>query len=105
MSGKHPHLNPLALRKELLIAESEINRVQLIGDVAVMATAVNTLATRALSFSSIFTSAMALLSGIGKPAETPVKSSWLQTILKSVGLISTLWVALGPKAKRRGDIA
>jgi len=90
-------LNPLALRKELLIAESELNRVQLIGDMASMATAVNTLAARALSFGSIFASAMALLSGLSKPAENPAKSSWLQTILKGVGLISTLWVALRPK--------
>jgi hypothetical protein len=97
MSGKHPHLNPLALRKELLIAESDLNRVQLIGDMVSLATAVNTLAVRALSFGSIFASAMALLSSFGKPAETPAKSSWLQTILKGVGLISTLWVALRPK--------
>lgn len=103
MSGKHPHLTPLALRKELLIAESDLNRVQLIGDMVSMATAVNTLAVRALSFGSIFASAMALLSGLGKPATPQTKPSWLQTLLKGVGLVSTLWVAFRPKAKRTDD--
>jgi len=33
MFGKNPHMTPLELRKQLLIAESELNRVQLAEDI------------------------------------------------------------------------
>ena len=32
MFGKNPRMNPLESRKQLLIAESELNRAQLVGD-------------------------------------------------------------------------
>jgi hypothetical protein len=92
-------MNPLESRKRLLIAESEINRTQLVGDMAALREDVHALTGRAKSLGSIAASAAALVAGLvafrrSKPAEAAVKPSWLQTILKGAGLVSNLWRAL-----------
>ena len=99
MSGKNPRINPLELRKQILIAESELNRAQLVGDMATFTAGVRTLTDRAKSFGSIASSAAVLLVGLaafrrGKSADDDAKPSWPQTILKGAGLISNLWLAL-----------
>jgi hypothetical protein len=98
MFGATPRLTPLKLRKQLLIAESELNRAQLVGDMAVLTAGVRTLTDRAKSFGSIASSAALLVAGLaafrrGKPVDADAKLSWLQIILKGAGLISTLWLA------------
>ena len=102
-------MNPLELRKELLIAESELNRAQLVGDMAALTAEVRTLTDRAKSFGSIASSAAVLVAALaafkrGKPVDADAKPSWLKTILKGAGLISTLWLAFRSKRRDRAGI-
>ena len=88
----------LESRKQLLIAESELGRAQLIGDMAALTADVHTLTNRAKSFGSIASSAAALVVGLAafrraRSAPAATKPSWPQTILKSAGMVSTLWRA------------
>ena len=108
MFGKNPRMNPLESRKQLLIAESELNRAQLVGDMAALTAEVRTLAGRAKSFGSIASSAAVLVAGLaafrrGKPADADAKPSWLRTILKGAGLISTLWLEFRSQGRDQTD--
>ena len=99
-------MNPLESRKQLLIAESELNRAQLAGDLAALTAGVRTLTDRAKSLGSIASSAAVLLAGLaafrrGKLADADGKPSWRRTLLKSAGLISTLWLAFRPRGRDR----
>ena len=101
-------MNPLESRKQLLIAESELNRAQLAGDLAALTAGVRTLTDRAKSFSAIASSAAVLVAGLaafrrGKSADAEGKPPWLQTILKGAGLISTLWLAFRSRGRDQQD--
>lgn len=98
MFGENPRMNPLLSRKRLLIAESELNRVQMVGDVVALSVGVRTVTDRAKTFGSIASSVAVLAMGLaafqrGKPADAAEKPSWLQTLLKGAGLVSTIWLA------------
>jgi len=104
MFGKKSRVTPLELRKQLLIAESELNRAQLVGDMAALTAGVRTLTDRAKLFGSIASSAALLVAGLaafrrGKCVDADVKPSWLQMILKGAGMVSTLWLALRAKGR------
>ena len=108
MFGKKPRLNPLESRKQLLIAESELNRAQMAGDMAALTAGVRTLTDRAKSCGSIASSAAVLVAGLaafrrGKPVDADAKQSWLQTIFKGAGLISTLWLAFRSQGRHQKD--
>jgi hypothetical protein len=95
-------MNPLESRKQLLIAESELNRAQLIGDMAALTADVRTLTDRVKTYSSIASAAAVLVTGLaacqrGKCVDADAKPSWLQTILKGAGLVSTFWLAFRAK--------
>jgi hypothetical protein len=101
-------MNSLESRKQLLIAESELNRAQMAGDLAALTAGVRTLTDRAKSFSAIASSAAVLVTGLaalrrGKSVDAEGKPSWLQTILKSAGLISTLWLAFRSRGRDQQD--
>ena len=105
MFRKVPRVNPLQSRKYLLVAESELNRAQLVGEMAALTADVRALAVRAQSFGSIASSAAGLLAGLAafrrdKSATAAAKPSWVRNVLKGAGLVSTLWLAL--RAQRRG---
>ena len=109
MFGKKPRINPLESRKQLLIAESELNRAQMVGDMAALTAGVRTLTDRAKSFGSIASSAAVLVAGLaafrrGKPMGADAKPSWLRTILKGAGLISTFWLAFRSQRRDRDGI-
>ena len=79
MFGKKPRMNPLESRKQLLIAESELNRAQLVGDMAVLTADIRTLTDRAKSFGSIASSVAVLVAGLaafrrGKPVDADAKT-------------------------------
>ena len=98
MFGENPRMNTLATRKQLLLAESELNRSQLVREMADLRAGIRTLTGRAQSLTSIVSSVAALVSALAafrhsKPAHADAKPSWPQTILKGAGLISTLWLA------------
>jgi len=90
-------MKPLTSRKKLLIAESELNRAQLVQELQTMADKVHSLANQARTISSLASAAATLIAGLASfrqkkesaPAEE--KSSWLQTIVKGAGLVSTIW--------------
>ncbi len=97
MFGTSPRLNQLEARKKLLIAESELNRAQLIDDVTALREDVGALAQRAKLVTSIAAAAAALVTGVvavrrRKPADAAnPKPSWLQGALKGASLVSNLW--------------
>jgi hypothetical protein len=106
MSGKNPRLNPLQSRKQLLIAESELNRAQLVQEWEAMAGGVRAVADRAKIFAAVASSAAVLVASLaafrrGKPAPVEAKPSWLQTILKGASLVSTLWLAFRSPGRGR----
>jgi hypothetical protein len=94
-------MKPLESRKQLLIAESELNRAQLVREWRTMAGEASTLAHQARTISSLASAAASLVGGllslrrkISAPAAE--KPPWWQTILKSAGLVSTLWQSFRP---------
>jgi len=103
MSGKSPRINPLESRKRLLVAESELNRVQLVHEWVAVTAGVHALSDRVKTFGSIASAATLLVAGLascrrGKSGNAGTKLSWLQTILKSAGLVSTIWLAFRGKS-------
>jgi hypothetical protein len=93
-------MNPLASRKKLLIAESELNRAQLGQDWWKMTDVVHAFATKVRMAGSLASTVAALVAGVASfhhkiPAPVAEKPSWLQTILKGAGLVSTLWAQFG----------
>ncbi len=101
MFGKSPRLTPLQSRKQLLVAESELNRAQLACDIAALKAHVRTLTDRAKSLGLVVSSVAVLVAGLaafrrGQRAGTGAKSSWLKTILKGAHLISSFWPASRP---------
>ena len=61
MFGKKSHVTPLELRKQLLIAESELNRAQLVQDWQAVADGVRSAADQARTLSSVASAAAALV--------------------------------------------
>ena len=98
MFGKESHVSPLEVRKQLLIAESELNRAQLSEEWQTMAHGVRDLAHWAKTIAAWAPSAALLVAGLAafrrrKPAPAPKNSSWFQRILNGVRLASTIWFA------------
>ena len=99
-------MNPTQSRKQLLIAESELNRAQLVQDWKLMADAVHMLADEAHTVRSIASAAASLVTGLAsfrrkKSTPAAAKSSWWQTVLTGVRAASTLW--LGFSANERAQ--
>jgi hypothetical protein len=98
MFGKSPRLSPLESRKQLLLAESELNRAQLGVDMAALSAEVCAFTDRAKSLGSLASSAAMLVAGLaafrrGRPADAGTKPSWFKRILKGAGVVSSLWLA------------
>ena len=109
MFGKKPRLNPLESRKQLLIAESELNRAQMVQEWQAMADGVHSVADRARTISSIASTAASLIAGLAsfrrnKSAPAAEKPSLGQTLLKGAGLISTVWQAIRSSGRGRDGV-
>jgi hypothetical protein len=107
MFGKGPPLDPLETRKELLIAESELNRAQLSQEWQAMAHAVGALTHRVSTLGAWVSAAVLLVAGFaalrtGPPARGAAKRTWFQKILNSARMASTIWVAL-PSRRHKPD--
>jgi hypothetical protein len=101
-------MNPLASRKKLLIAESELNRAQLVQDWQTLTAEVSGLAKEARTLRAIASATAGLVTGLislrrkhRMPASA--KPSWLQTLLKGAGQISTVWAAFRAPARPSRD--
>ena len=89
-------MKPLESRKQLLIAESELNRAHLISDWENLAGEVHALTHRAKTVGRLASAAVALVSAVSflrrhKSAPTAEKTPWWQTILKGAGWLGTFW--------------
>ena len=95
-------MNSLKTRKQLLIAESELNRAQLVQEWQTMADGVRSVTDRAKSFGSIASIAAVLVAGLAairrskfsRPGEKP---AWWQTLLKGWRLAGSLWSEFRPR--------
>ena len=110
MFGKKPHVSPLESRKQLLIAESELNRAQLSEEWQTMAHGVRDLAHRAKTMAAWASSAALLVAGVtalrrAPPAPGITKSSWFQKILNGARLVSTIWFAFRGRGQRSNPVA
>jgi negative regulator of sigma E activity len=79
-----------------LIAESELNRAQLVQEWRVMRDEVHSLASQARSIGSIASAAATLVAGLSslrrkKSEPAAEKPSWWQTLLKGAGLVGSFW--------------
>ena len=107
MSGKNTRMNPLKSRKQLLIAESELNRAQLVQELETIKGKFHSLANQARTVSSLVSAAATLIAGLAsfrhkkESAPAAEKPSWLQTIVKGAGLVSTVWQAFRPQNREQ----
>jgi hypothetical protein len=95
MPGQADRMSPLATRKRLLLAESDINRVRLADDLLVVSRSVGAFTDRAGSYGRIASSVVGLVAGLAAATapKTEVKQGWLQTAISGAGLLSSLWGA------------
>ena len=105
MPGKTSHLNLLESRKQLLIAESELNRAGLSEEWQAMAHGVRDFAHRAKNIVAWASSAALVVAGVTalrrRPsAPSPTKSSWLQKILNGARLASMLWFSFRARGEK-----
>jgi len=84
-------MNALAARKQLLIAESEINRSLLIEDLE-----------RATAVASVTAGVGILAWLIGRKHHAPSeeRSSWWKHLTKGAGIVGTLWKIFGKRADK-----
>ena len=96
MSRKKPPLNPVEFQKQVLVAESEINRLQLLEEWRAMTDGARSLAARAKVISA-FASGTAILvaffsafwRGPGRPVS--MVRSLIPAILKGAQVASSIW--------------
>jgi len=101
-------LNPLRSRKQLLIAESELNRAQLVHEAKAIASDVRLLTSNFGMIGSLVSAAASLLAALitrrRKPAEpVPERFSWWQALVKGAELAGSFWSRFG--SPRRGPKA
>jgi hypothetical protein len=106
MPGRGPSLSPLAARKQLLLAESEINRALLLREFQTLGGGVRSLSDQAKSLATILSTILLLASELlrfsNRKVEAPgSRPSWFRRIARGANLAITLWLAL--RAKKAAD--
>ena len=102
MPRKDSQLTPTQLRKQLLLAESDLNRAQMERDLLTLKTGVQSVVRQAKSLGSIATGATSLISVVSafqrgksetqeKPASGP--AVWIKRIIRGASFASTVWLA------------
>jgi hypothetical protein len=102
MFGKNPRISPLELRKQLLVAESELNRAQLVQELQTTVDGFRSLADHAKSFGLIISSTAILLGAFTafrrrSSGRTGARPFPFQSILKGASLIKRLWTVFRPR--------
>lgn len=105
MFGRKSYVSPLESRKQLLIAESELNRAQLCEEWQTITHDVHDLARRARIIAAWASSAALLVAGVtalwrGPPTPGTAKSPWWQKILNGARLASTIWFAFRARGEK-----
>ncbi len=98
-------MKDLESRKQLLIAESELNRASLEWQWQSMAAEVHALRSRAETVGSLVKAAATLISGLSslrghQPPPAPEKFSWWQAVLKGAAMADTFWSELRAKDRK-----
>jgi hypothetical protein len=107
MSGKNFHLTPLETRKQLLLVESELNRVQLLNEIRALKNelgplrqqlhAVGSLAASAAKLATTLSAVANIFSPRDKRGEA--KESWFSTLLKGLQTGASLWETFKSQSK------
>jgi len=110
MFGDASRLNPLQSRKQLLIAESELNRAQLIYELKSMSGEVRLLTKQFGKASSLVSAAVTLLVGLVSCRRNRLEParetfSWWPALLNGAGLVGSFWSKFGTKhGGRNGEL-
>lgn len=104
MSGKNSRLIALYSHKQLLIAASELNRAQMLGDVEQLAGEVQGLLRQARAVAAAAAGAGLLVAVITafRPkscAAAPAKAPWWKRLLQGTLAISNIWSALSKQSR------
>ena len=103
MPRKLPEVNLLELRKELLIAESEINRAHLVEEWEAMSDGIPRLLGRVKALSSIASAVAVVIAGVSAfrrgTGTTTEKTSWFHLALKGAKMAVPIWLAF--RARKR----
>ena len=101
MSREKSNLTSLESRKQLLLLESELNRVQLLEDWKGLKVEINQLKNQMHGIGTLASSTMALFSlfstvrqTLMKPESTEEKPAWVSRVLGLVQKSATLWSEL-----------
>lgn len=92
-------MNPIQLRRQQLLAQSDLNRTAMIADLAQLGSGIRSLCNRNQPLGLIVSSAATLIAGFFGHSqctgpEVARKTGWGQSMLKGAGLICTVWLAL-----------
>jgi len=95
MPLKPPRVSPLEMRKKLLIAESELNRAQLIAEWEAATEWHRKLSAGARTIGSLAAAAALLVSSVRtfrrkRDPQHGANVSWLQPVIQGAGLIASL---------------
>ena len=101
-------MNPLISRKKLLVAESELNRAQLVQTWQTMADEGRALADQTRTARTFVSAAASLVAGLvslrrKKSAPAGEKPPWWQIVLKGAGLAGSLWSEFRPKFRGQDE--
>lgn len=100
MSGTKSQLMPLQVRKQLLLAESEVNRVSLMHEWQSLRSETQALAHQAQSVCATISSVASMgIAGFSAFRDLQArrrngKASWLSTLFNGVRLGTSLWASL-----------
>jgi len=86
-------------RRELLVAESELNRAQLVDEGLAMSEAVRIATARLKSIGSVVSVAAVVLGGVsalrrGHASPAVARFSWLGMALKGAKIAGSIWLAM-----------
>jgi MprA protease rhombosortase-interaction domain-containing protein len=95
-------MNARESRKQLLIAESELNRAHLVHELKLLAGNAHALAERVKTAGSMASAVALLVAGLAsfrrrKSTAAGEKPSWWQTVLKGAGVVGSLWSQFRPR--------
>ena len=98
MPGKKSSVNPLQARKQLLIAESEINRAHLVDDGKIVLDGLRSATSKARSLGTVASIAGLIATSfltLRKKKDNPLttKFSWVRTAISGARAILPLWMA------------
>jgi hypothetical protein len=97
-------MNSLESRKKLLIAESELNRAQLVQEWQTLTTEVHAIRRQAATVTSLASASVALVAGLGfcrrkRTAPVAERPSWWRTLLTAAQLAIPLWLEFRARPK------